>query len=627
MKIKKITALLLAVLMMISVIPFSASAENEETVIPQNLVSEKIEGDGYPLVILPGINHSVSYLANDDGTPYLNSKGEKISGGVVLIDSDGLVGKLIKKLLWPLISSLIFQCDNKLSKAAYEIVCDLFSLQACDNEGKQLHNLKTEYYDYPVSQMDSETKKWFYAMLPIQKVTDRIGEDNVFLFTFPLVGDPMTSAEALIDYIEMVKEQKGVDKVDIATVSLGGTILTAYADIINGDWSNINQIINVVSCLNGSDIFADFYAREWNLSADFLYRDYLRQIFAQNNGSPLLGSVINIALRIFSKDTVYALLTGAFSGVLDSLFINDAQFWAMLPKERYEKLAERYISDEAHSVLKEKTDRFQRARINLADNLKDASSKGVPVNSICGSDLTYSDYDYNFLGIVASCATCNSDGIVPVYSASLGATTVPTGTEFDPDYLSKADPKYISTYKSIDASTCAFPDNVWFFQKQHHEVGTNEAVIELLARIVTGDITNIYSCPDFPQFVFVRKTKMLTRWLFNDSEKVFADADGKYTPEQKEMVKASYDAAKAVLADYTPDPDYQKNIDKVTNDLIDVLDKVGARDKEKESAIEPIANKAVTGIDNAIFSIYGDNGYWDWTHIGKLNGKIVNLFR
>lgn len=625
MKIKKITALIIAVIMLTAAIPFTAFAADEKE-IPANLISEAPEYDGYPLIILPGINHSVSYLANDDGTPYLNSKGERISGGVVLVDTDGLVGKLIKKLLWPLLSSLILQCDNKLSDAAYDVVCDLLKLQSCDKEGNQIYNLKTDYYDYPVSNMDTETKKWFYSMLPIQKVTAKIGEDNVYLFTFPLVGDPMESAESLKDYIQMVKEQKNVDKVNIATVSLGGTILTSYAEITD-DWSDINQIINVVSCLNGSDIFADFYARKWNLDADFLYRDYLRQIFNQNNGSPLLGSLLNMVIRIFSKDTVYALLTGAFSGVLDSLFINDAQFWAMMPKERYDELSQRYLSDASYSVLKERTDKFQQARINLVDNLKEAEKQGVPVNSICGSDLTYSDYDYNFLGIVASTATCNSDGIVPVYSASMGATTVPTGTEFDGEYLSKADSKYISTYKSIDASTCAFPDNVWFFQKQHHEVGTNEQVMELLSRIVTGEITDINSNPDFSQFLFSRKTKMLTRWLFNDAEKVFANAEGKYTDSQIAKVKTAYDNAKAVLADYTNTPDAQVKIDKATEDMVNVLDEIGARDKEKESAVEPIANKAITGIDNAVFSIYGDNGYWDWTHIGKLNGKIVNLFR
>lgn len=602
---KKILCVVMSVILCISAlyVPCSAAASS-----PVAAVNESAD---YPLIIIPGINHSVSYLADEDGSVHINSKGEEVSGGLLLIDSDGLIARILLYALVPVLCAVIFQTDAGVYNAAYRASCELFKLQSCNTDGTAKYNLGTYSYDCPMSGYDEETRDWFYRMLPIQKVTDKIGEDNVYLYTFPLVGDPMESGRKLFDYVEMVKKQKKVDKVNLATVSLGGTILTAYASM-KEDWSDIGQIINVVSCLNGSDIFADFYAREWNLDAEFLYGDYLRGIFAQNSGSEALGSLINIAVRIFPKRAVYALLSGFFSGVLDCLFINDAQFWAMMPAQRYDELRERYLSGDEYDVLRAKTDAFQNARLTLRENLSKAHSQGVLINNICGSDLTYSDGDYNFLGIVASCSDCNSDGIVPVYSASLGATAVPAGTTFSDEYLAKADPKYISDLKSVDASTCLFPDNVWFFQKQHHEVGRNDAVMELLTRIASGEITDVYSDPEFPQFMGTRYTKNFTRWLFPESEKVFANEDGIYTAEQIAQVKEAYDEAVLLLSDYSVNTARQDELDRAEQKLTDVLVEVGAKKKAEDSGkFMRIIEKPLRIADDILFYIFRDNGYFE----------------
>lgn len=598
---KKTLCIFLSVVLCISalIVPCSAGA-----------AGAKGNAADYPLIIIPGINHSVSYLANDDGTPYVNGDGQEVSGGLLLVDSEGLILKIILTALVPIVAAVVFQNDCGVYNAAYKVSCELFKLQSCNTDGTAKYNLKTYSYDYPMSDYDKETKEWFYRMLPIQKVTDKTGEDNVYLYTFPLVGDPMESGRGLFDYVEMVKRQKNVDRVNLATVSLGGTILTAYASM-KEDWSDIGQIINVVSCLNGSDIFADFYAREWNLDADFLYGDYLRGIFAQSTGSEAVGSLINIAVRIFPKKAVYSLLSGFFSGVLDCLFINDAQFWAMMPAQRYDALREKYLSGNEYDTLRTKTDAFQNARLTLCDNLTEAHRQGVLVNNICGSDLTYSDGDYNFLGIVASCAECNSDGIVPVYSASLGATTVPAGTTFSDEYLANADPQYISDLKSIDASTCLFPDNVWFFQRQHHEVGRNDAVMELLSRIATGEITDVHSSPEFPQFMGTRYTKNFTRWLFPEAEGVIANEDGKYTDEQIAQVKQAYDEAYALLSDYSVNDSEQERIDAAEKKLTDILVEIGAKKAAESNNFLKIIEKPLRVVDNVLFFFYRDNGYFE----------------
>ena len=186
--------------------------------------------------------------------------------------------------------------------------------------------------------MSEEDLDWTYRMVPMQSLVNEIGEEHVYFFTFNLVGDPMDSADDLAEYIEMVKEQTGHDKVSLLPVSLGGTILTAYLDKYGH--SELDQIVNAVACLDGTDIVADFFAREWRLDDEYLYHEFIKQIFIENEGGPTLGYLINSLLHIIPRSGVDALLSGAISGILDTLMLNCPQFWAMLPSYRYDALAE-----------------------------------------------------------------------------------------------------------------------------------------------------------------------------------------------------------------------------------------------------------------------------------------------
>ena len=99
----------------------------------------------------------------------------------------------------------------------------------------------------------------------------------------------------------------------------------------------------------------------------------------------------------------------------------------MVPKADYEEVDANVLSGQDSSVLKEKTDRFQTARLNLESNLRSLMNSGAKIYSIGGYGLTYSDGEYCFFGIVNSTKTANGDGIIPVSSTVLGATFAPKG--------------------------------------------------------------------------------------------------------------------------------------------------------------------------------------------------------
>ncbi len=501
----------------------------------------------YPTIILPGISQSISYVADENGEPAKAENGAELSGGLLIIDTSNLASIILKNLAFPLVKALITQKDEDKSfqNAVAKTISEVFSVQASDNEGNPVNNLKTVEYRSSVEDMSQDDKDYFYRMIPMKHLTEGItdattGEyssepildaDLLYLYAFPLIGDPMESARGLDEYIQFVKEDTGASKVNIVTVSLGGTILTAYMELMAGTgYTDINKIVNVVSCLQGTDVMGDFYEREFKINApehpeyeEFFFNDFLPMVMEQNADSKTIGYLINIALKIFSKEVVYSLLSGAVDGIIDTLMLRCPQFWAMIPTDRYEDVKAKYNflweDADTYGVLTAKLDAFQNARLNLVDNLKEFNTTGDKVSNVAGYNLSYAEQDYNFFGAMRSSDVTNSDGIIDVDSTTLGATYAKAGSVL-------ASGARLSPDGSVDASTCAFPDNVWFFNEQYHEVGRNDVVLTLVGKILVGDIKSVNDDPDnFPQFNGNRNTRNITRWRLGDAEKIITTYD------------------------------------------------------------------------------------------------------
>ena len=581
---------------------------------------QNASGDGQLAanIIFPGISQSNATYCDENGTPILDDNGEEFSGGLLIIDTRDLVKKLLKKLLWPVLSTLLLQHTNsKLAQRVYEAVYDLFYVQQCDNEGVPKQNLVLDRYNCPLSQFDQDSYEWFYRMFPMQPVINAMnkkfgvnGEDYTYLYTFPLIGNPMESAEGIFDFIEMVKQQTGCEKVNLIQISMGGTMLTGYLDLVRergGDYSDINKIINIVASLDGTDLFADFLEKNVDLSDEYLYRDLIPAVMKENGMQPWVGYLVNAALRIFPKNALVTIIDSALDGVLDSIVLNDPQFWAVLPNDRYEAIAERYLTGEEHAVLREKVERFQLAKRNLPDNLQAAVAAGANVYSVGGYNLTYAVGDYNFFGLNKSKETCSSDAIVDIESASLGATHAPAGQSLG------VTGEYVSPDGNVDASTCLFPETTWFFNGQHHEVGRDDVIIRLLGQIVVGNVSDIHSDPNFPQFNFNRNTKRLTRpdWLLDTAEGILNDADS-YDASAVAEIRKWFDAGCALLSRTVMTAEDADQATEIDNELRRALKAVGADDGPDEpSALDNFLNKALKKLDDANMRFIGGQGFSD----------------
>lgn len=599
-KFKKVISVILAALMVFSAIGVVSFAEEDAMDYTNELITAATGSDEkVATIILPGIGQSDSTYVKEDGST--------VSGGLVLLDSEAIAGPVVTKLALPLLASIATRTAAlNLQDAAYEVISDLFYIQASDKDGTGREELILTRYPYALSQYSEDDHGWFYRMFPMEPVVEAMAEkygaadpsynpeDYIYLSTFQLIGNPYDSAKELKDFIGMVKEQTGCEKVNLVPISLGGTILTAYLQLIqeeyNGDFSDINKIINIVACLNGTDLFSDFFDRKWNLADEFLYDEYIDLIVEANGMQPYMGGLIKIALKIIPKPALYAILSGAIEGLLDNMFVNCPQFWAMVTKERYEGLADRYLVGEEYALLRSKTDWFQNARVNLINNLNYVKDNyGVVTYSVAAYGLQFTDGEYNFFGIAGSSATTNSDGIINISSASLGASYVVPGAVYEGAVMPSPDGE-------LDISTCAFPNTTWFFKNQHHEVGRNDVILKLLGQILVGEITDVNSSANFPQFNYGRVTRNLTRdgWLMDQAAEVIANEEVLYTQEQIDTVKPVYEKAVAMLDKTVLNENSAKEAEDMIKELNDALACTGLTSVEAgPSFIDNLLNKVL----------------------------------
>ena len=114
---KRALALVLCAAMLVSVGAIGASATELKT----NCGGR----DHSPVVILPGINHSPTYLYNEDNTPYLDADGNQVGGTLLILELSKLWGTL-PALVGSLLGTILLQHNVGLDKAAYNTASAAF---------------------------------------------------------------------------------------------------------------------------------------------------------------------------------------------------------------------------------------------------------------------------------------------------------------------------------------------------------------------------------------------------------------------------------------------------------------------------------------------------------------------
>lgn len=584
--IKTAISLVLCVAMLFSVsaIGFSAADEN-------------LYCDGSceycPTVIIPGLGQSGVFVVDDNGEFVLNKDGERISAFPAYIQ----LPKLIGRVALPVILSLLTQSDIGLTNALSDAIGMAFGINSSDLKAQNTGNVVTEKYHKPYSECTEAEQKLINSHIPFHLYDTDLPKDHLYYFTYNSFGNHIDLANELYEYIQMVKRQTGHDKINLVPISQGGTLASAMFEYHPEIMDDLHKVIFIVPALDGSTIIGDVF----NGRINFLDKEYLYNGFLENLGllDENTARLVEILLRILPDELLMKGLNAAASTLVEDIMIRSTSMWALCPSGDYPTAAEKYLSDPEMADIKAQTDKYYQAQLHRFDNIKAIQDKGVDVFCVA-------EYDHPLINVGETWDTQNADYIIQLDSTSLGAYAAKVGETLPEDYVQKntycqnPDHNHISPDRVVDASAGLLADTTFYFDGQRHDLTQHNDVILKLAfhLIAHDDITDVYSSPEFPQFMNGRDVRNLHTFLAT-AEEVDVSA---LTAEQKAELEAAVKQAEDTLDNNTAPADA---FGKAEKRLSDILVEIGAMEAIKEKKDMP----ALEAISLWLFGQFGTDGY------------------
>lgn len=476
----------------------------------------------FPTVIIPGIGQSKTDLYSADGKRIKTAWPADIDGK-----------KLLKELSLNVFKTAMTGDDTALLKKLKALTKKELSALKVNGEGVSNPFLRpVDYERRPLSLCSDDEKRYIYKMVPMKDVAEVIGEDKLFFFSYNSFGQPYETAKSLDSYIQNVKSLTGCEKVNIVPVSLGGSIATAYFDAYRHR-DDIHRVCFFVPAVNGSSIVSDIFLN----NLDFSNANELFEILLGSKDAKML---VKLSEHL-PKGELQRIAETLVEAVFEEIIVNCPGMWAIIPREKYEEAAEKYLCGYGKGTLKAKTERYFRAQKNYEELLLNQAKKGVEIFSVCG-------YGRPLLPFVKSADT-NSDSVVDFSSASLGGTAAPIGKTLEnADSLKRncenPNHNHVSPDGTVDVSTSLFPERVFCFKNQQHDdTAYNDVAMAIAKRILTDEsFKDVYSDKRFPQFNGSRNTgKIAYRLLPEAYELLKLDLHESVRKELEGAIKTAQD--------------------------------------------------------------------------------------
>ncbi|MBQ7548880.1 MAG: hypothetical protein IJT03_04150 [Clostridia bacterium] len=657
--ITKLVSLLLSLIMALSAAftpvdkggdtgKYPASENYPYTLEDMSVVYDRKDENGnyYPLVVVPGISHSITYVKDenydygaeeDKSRPPIkrDAFGNDLSGSTIIADIPEIISAAARYLLPALTKSIITQSDNGLTEGAARFADVAFAPQQTNPDGTFKNN-DIELLEFNGSFADFADKDghedymenacaYLYKILPLRAVSEVIGEENLFFFTFSLFDSPMNAADYLDEYIDMVLEKTGAKKVNLLPISLGGTVFTAFCESYT-DTDKVNAVVNVVPVLNGAQVLTDIYKHNFNMTPEFWYQTFFPMAIGEfTNYGEIIGHAVNLLLRALPANVNRAMLDSIFDVMFDHLLQNTPQIWAMVDRDSYPALAEKYLSDEAHAPVRAKTDAFNRAQNNLEENIAAMRERGVEISIIAGYSLNSGDNRYKFFHLMGDSYNVSGDGVINIESTSLGATAALPGEKLPEGYKQKIDSDYcyISPDGELDASTGVLPDNTWYFYDMHHEDAANNAPVINLARALmySNEVRDVHSNPEkYPQFGANSDNWFIRRWRYSGIKDLYAKymaGELDWSEEKAQRCRdIMYDCERvmrATIADSAFCEETTLRVNRFLNENGSLGDSSVNIVRQKQLEELPPYLKAIEAVlayvDNSLYTVFSDKAY------------------
>lgn len=687
---KKIISILLCVALILSsvaVVSFASEKEEKDVIAAPAQLGEETEAPAsdadYPIIFVTGIGQSYSYFySNPDDVAGYYEGLEKAKTDPSVIETDGATTRwnlfcndfsfafkeigtyppLLAVVGGLLLSVTGINCIPR--KAVDKIVSTLFRYNTIDKEGKLPANVITPRCLYPVSQYTTEQRDNFYRSIPCKEVVGGIGEDMLYCFNYSAFSFTYDNADGLHTFInDYVLPQTGKDKVVLVPMSMGASVVSAYLQDY-GTEGKVARVVSIVGCWDGSDVFADLIELKYAKDApDKLYNGIIANLI----GEPW-GYLVNIVLRIFPKATLRSIIDEILDSIVENLIMKTPSLLALIPKDRYQAIKDSRLKDNNElGYILTMTDKYYECQCGLKDRLQMLNEDyGVEFYYLAGYDLGFGglgsegiyNTDYEFFRFFETADTTNSDEIIQISSTATGATYALRGNTL----TAKGDEKYLSPDKAVDLSTCFFPDHVWLFQYQKHELENNNTALRLALDLACGKITGVDDPNSpYPRFNDSRDLKKLNRDYLPDlyayvTSKILTGDSESLTKEQKatataflgEMDKHKdemhtmmldmgiYNGTEKGLTVHDYRDDFCAYVGKecvgeiltadqlsIYNDVIEMKESIFNNRKEDDAKIKALVNMMA---DLGIYAKSNDSGEKEDSFLKKANDKVYDIF-
>lgn len=601
---KKLLAIFLSLVIVMSSLALAASAA---------------EYNDMPCVIVPGIGQSRAWLVDGNGEYVLDDKGEKIHCFPGNFD----VQKILSDIAGPLATSVATQSDAGLSDALCDALEKAFYMNKTDDNGVPCGYVNVETYPHSLAECTEEQRQYIFDCIPMQRMGETVGFENMYYYAYNSFGNAIDMINGLYDFIQLVKEQTGKDKVNIIPISMGGAIFNGLMELHPEVANDLHRIVFVVPALNGSLIVSDIYQRELTfLDADYLYSDFFDGILGETN-----ASAIEIAIRVLPKDVLMSALNKAVDMLINKVFANCTGLWMLVPNDQYNKCVKATLSGKDKAEIRRQTDIYHKAQTNSNRNILAFRDKGVEIFDVLG-------YDVPLYNVGNSWNKQNADGVIHTYSTSIGAYMANVGETLPDGYVQKntycnkkklvgffdrilgvpsasvaqcTDPthNHISPDNVVDASTGLLPDHTFYFDNQAHATANqNDIIMKLCCELVETDrIKDVFTDENYPQFNVGRATKTLREELLPAAEGV--DKSSLSEADRNELEQAVNEANEMLSRTIA----VEGEAPAVEQRLRSILEKVGAV-SASQGALDSIS-PVVKTISDTLLSVGGANGYTD----------------
>ncbi len=463
---KKLTAVIMSLLIIMAVIPVAFAQGVTPVVMVSGFGATTLAIDG-EAVFPPTTDQILAALGLDDLSPeHIKSEIEKWTAekGYVQQLSD-----IVDRILEPI----------KLN-----------------NDGTSIYDIKpivsgaanTSLAAFKANDMLSLVPYTGSEFLDMESIGDKIGDENVFNFTYDWRLDYNDTADELKTYIDDVLKLTGADRVSIYAISQGsmvvGQYLYKYADL-----KQVDNIVFDTPVLGGTTFVTDLFDTTRYLTVD------LKKV------CDLLGDILHTEMNLsFIADIVESIkaLDGAVDFGRTEVVLPPVKTcvaaWEMLPPEKFPEICPLWLDETEHSevisTIKEFYSGFM-THITETFELAERNGTTVSIKACTGTNLVLN-------------SDCYSDGIVDM-KYSCGAACAPWGEKFPDNYVQAVDngKNSISPDRTVDLSTGYWPQRTWVFNGLLH--GQIEwcrkslALVETL--LYTHDLKDAYSSYDFPQFM------------------------------------------------------------------------------------------------------------------------------